>query len=104
MARILFGTTDVPSAGTRVQISNDDFKVKHIEFFARAGNTGNVFVGLSDVSATVNGCELTPEAAARPKGHVVIPIPPGGTVLLSVFYVDAATNGDDVDWFAILDG
>jgi hypothetical protein len=53
-----------------------------------------VYFGVSDVSAT-NGRELAPgEAVAYSFGE--------GSVLFSTFYVDAATNGDDVDWAVIL--
>jgi hypothetical protein len=89
------GTTDVPSAGTAVQISNTPDRVKAIEAHAPSGNTGSVYFGVSDVSAT-NGRELAPgEAATYSFG--------AGSVLFSVFYVDAATSGDDLDWAVILD-
>jgi hypothetical protein len=88
------GTTDVPSGGTRVQISNTSDRVKAIEAHAPSGNTGSVYFGVSDVSVT-NGRELAPgEAVAYSFGE--------GSVLFSTFYVDAATNGDDVDWAVIL--
>ena len=89
------GTTDVPSAGTAEQISNTPDRVKAIEAHAPSGNTGSVYFGVSDVSAT-NGRELAPgEAATYSFG--------AGSVLFSVFYVDAATSGDDLDWAVILD-
>jgi hypothetical protein len=92
------GTTDVPSAGTAVQISNTNDRVKAIEAHAPSGNTGSVYFGVSDVSGTgtINGRELAPgEAATYSFG--------AGSVLFSVFYVDAATSGDDLDWAVILD-
>ena len=89
------GTTDVPSAGTAEQISNTPDRVKAIEAPAPSGNTGSVYFGVSDVSAT-NGRELAPgEAATYSFG--------AGSVLFSVFFVDAATSGDDLDWAVILD-
>jgi hypothetical protein len=57
------GTTDVPSAGTAVQISNG--------FELEAGDSKTENFG-------------------------------DGSVAFSAFYVDAATNGDDVDWTVIL--
>lgn len=89
------GTTDVPTAGTAVQISNTADSVKSIEVRARPGNTGNAFFGVSDVSAT-NGWTLQPgESKALDFGK--------GSVLFSVFYLDVATSGDDVDWSVILE-
>ena len=88
------GTTDVPSAGTAVQISNTNDRVKAIEAHALSGNTGSIFFGVADVSAT-NGRELAPgEAVAYSFGE--------GSVLFSAFYVDAATSGDDLNWVVIL--
>ena len=51
------GTTNVSSAGTRVQISNTVNKVRWIRVKALAGNSGLVYFGTSDVSAS-NGYEL----------------------------------------------
>jgi hypothetical protein len=94
------GTTDVPTAGTRVQVSNTKNRVLIIEFHARDGNTGNIYVGISDVSAT-NGRELSPgEAVAI--NFTGATSQSDGSVLFEVFFVDAATNGDDVDWTVIL--
>jgi hypothetical protein len=88
------GTTDVPTAGTRVQLSNTAHRVKAIEVRGRPSNTGNTFFGTSDVSST-NGRTLQPgESVAVSFGE--------GTVKFADFYVDAATNGDDVDWSVVL--
>jgi|2_EtaG_2_1085320.scaffolds.fasta_scaffold61457_2 hypothetical protein len=89
--------TDVPSAGTRVQISNTANRVLSIEFKAPAGNSGLVYVGESTVSAS-NGYELS---ATNTVTYNFLEA--GGSVPISTFYVDAATNGDDVCWKAILD-
>ena len=92
--RFLAGTTDIPNAGTRVQISNTADKVKTIAVRGRVGNTGNVYFGVSDVASTT-GWELEPgDYKSVDFGE--------GSVPLSVFFVDAATNGDDVDWAVVL--
>jgi hypothetical protein len=92
---------DVPTAGTAVQVdattSATVQKVKSILFHARAGNTGNIYVGDSSVSATASSLELQP-------GQSVEISFGDGSVPLSTFYVDAATNGDDVDGVAVLTG
>ena len=88
------GTTDVPGAGTRVQISNTKDRVKFIQARGRGGNSGNTYFGVSDVSAS-NGMELEPGAT--------ITVSFGeGSESFDVFYVDAATSGDDVDWAVVL--
>ncbi len=89
------GTTDIPTATTQVQISNTADKVKSISVRGRPGNTGNVFLGVSDVETT-DGWTLQPgESKTLDFG--------GGSVPFSTFYVNAATNGDDVDWAVILE-
>ena len=94
------GTTDVPSAGTRVQISNTAERVLTIQVYARAGNSGLVYFGTSDVSAS-NGREI---AAGK---DITIDFrgltkQSDGSIQFNKFYVDAATNGDDVDWMVII--
>lgn len=88
------GTTDVPTAGNAVQISDTADKVKTIAVRARVGNTGNMYFGVSDVSAT-NGWEL------EPGDHKEIDFGEG-SVLFSSFFVDAATSGSDLDWAVVL--
>ena len=89
-------TTDIPTAGTRVQISALNERVKIIHFHARVGNTGNTYVGDVTVSSAVGGIEFQPnESRTIDFGQ--------GTVLLTTFYVDAATNGDDIDGWALLE-
>ena len=93
--RVIIGSTDIPTAGTRVQISNTADKVKSIAVRARPANTGNVFFGTVTVSSTV-GWTLQPgESKTLDFG--------GGSVLFSVFYLDTATSGNDVDYSAILE-
>ena len=91
------GTTNVASAGTRVQLSNTTNRVRWIQVKALAGNSGLVYVGESTVSAS-NGYELS---ATNTVTYNFLEA--GGSVPISTFYVDAATNGDDVCWKAILD-
>tara|TARA_R110000751_G_scaffold287130_1_gene391756 strand:- start:471 stop:773 length:303 start_codon:yes stop_codon:yes gene_type:complete len=99
MARAISDSVDVPSATTRVQISTKKEQVMAITFKARAGNSGNVYVGGATVSAA-SGFELAPGNS--------ISIDPSQvsardtTVPLSDFYVDAASSGDDVDFFALV--
>ena len=89
------GSTDVPTAGIRVQISNTADRVKAISVQGRFANLGLVYFGVSDVSAT-NGWSLRPgQTKSLSFGE--------GSVLYSIFYVDAANNGDDLDWDVVLE-
>lgn len=75
--------TDVPTAGTAVQLASNAVNGAVIQ--APSTNTGNVYIGGSDVSSTVFGAELQP-------GQMV------GLAIsnTNIIYIDAATNGDDV--------
>jgi hypothetical protein len=96
--RVDSGVTNVSSAGTAVRVVNVTTRVKQVEFKALAGNSGLVYVGEDDVSAS-NGYELS---AGNTKtlnfGEF------GGSVPANIFYVDAATNNDKVAWVMILEG
>lgn len=89
-------TTDVPTAGTRVQIDSTPRRCLSITFKARSGNTGNVYVGTSTVSSA-DGFELEPNQGVSYNFGAA-----GISAIMSDFYVDSATNGNDVDWAAIL--
>ena len=93
--RFKAGTTDIPTAGTRVQLSNTRDKVKQLTVAERPANTGNVFFGDSLVSST-NGLTLQ----AGDSKHLDFG---EGSVLFSDFYVDTATNGNDLDWLGVLE-
>ena len=96
MALPLTGTTDVPTAGTRVQINNTSRRCLSIIFKGRNANVGSVYVGGSGVSSTA-GFELRKnESITFNFGAARV------SCLMSDFYVDAATSGDDVDWAAIV--
>ena len=95
MSRFDTGTTDVPSAGTRVQISNTLDRVQWIRVSARTGISGALYFGRSDVAAA-NGYELSAN------DHLEIDFRPGSEAF-SAFYVDASTNGNDLDWAVVLE-
>ena len=92
------GTTDIPTAGSRVQISTLTEGVLSLFLHARAVNGGIVYFGVSDVSAT-NGLEL---AAGATHTVTFSSANSPGSVPFRTFYLDAANNGDDVDWTVIL--
>ena len=92
------GTTNVSRAGTRVQLSNTTNRVRWIKVKALAGNSGMIYLGVSDVSAS-NGYELDSTNTIE-----INFAESGGTVAFSSFYVDAASTNDKVCWSVILDG
>jgi hypothetical protein len=96
--RVDVGITNVPSAGTGVQISNVTNRVKFIRFKALAGNSGLAYMGVSDVSASI-GYELSAGNEIELNFGEF-----GGSVPANVFYVDAATSNDKVSWVMILEG
>ena len=89
------GTTDVPSAATAVQLSNTADRVVWIRVSARTGISGAVYFGRSDVAAA-NGYELSAN------DQLEIDLRPGSEAC-SAFYVDASTNGNDLDWAVLLE-
>ena len=92
------GTTNVASAGTRVQLSNTTNRVRWIKVKALAGNSGMIYLGVSDVSAS-NGYELDCTNTIEINFAEA-----GGTIPFSALYVDAASTNDKVCWNVILDG
>ena len=89
------GTTDVPSAGTAVQLSNSVDRVVWIRVSARSGISGTLYFGRSDVSSS-NGFELSAN------DYLEIDLRPGSEAF-SAFYADASTNGNDLDWVVLLE-
>lgn len=100
VGKLLFdaGHTDIPTAGTRVALSTDsglhaDMRVVWAQFKGDNDNTGDCWVGLSDVTST-HGWTLENNDDVG----LILPIPTGGSIALGTIYFDAATNGDDVEW------
>ena len=90
----------VSSAGTQIQISTDDWHVLSITFIGAVGNTGIVYIGDLDVSATA-GFPLEPgdaftDSPSQANQDTGIP----HSTLLSDYWVDSATSGDKVAYFA----
>jgi hypothetical protein len=92
------GTTTISTAGSEQQISNTNNRVRWLKAKALAANSGIVYIGVSDITAT-NGYELSAGNEIELNFADA-----GGTILWSTVYVDAATNGDKVCWAVILDG
>jgi len=97
MSHSSVATTNVPSAGTRVQLSTGTRRVTRIYFKAHEGNTSDVYFGDSTVSST-NGISLD---QARPgTDFQVVDISPSSESE-DFWWVDAATTGDKLDWYMV---
>lgn len=97
--RFASGSVDIPSAGTRVRINNTPDRVLWIRIHADALNGGLVFFGTDDVSSS-NGRKLAADKEAEVDFRIGNK---PGSVKFDTLYVDAAANGYDIDWEAILD-
>ena len=86
------GTIKVITAGTRVQASHKG-NFKTAVFKARSDNTGDVYLGGSDVSST-DGMTLTPGES--------IQLQLANPVSTAQFWADAANNNDQVDFIGSL--
>lgn len=96
MARKLFtqASVNIPTAGTRVQISASETPIDSVVIQAQASNTGLVWVGDSDVAAN-RGIELSPGQAITLTAETIGKA--GDEYILSDVWVDTATNGNDVN-------
>ena len=92
--KLLTGTITVAEAGTRQRFAPEPREAVYtIIFKAKAGNTGNFYLGGPEVSASA-GMELEPGATLR------LEFPSGREAALSDFYGDAARDGDKLDYLA----
>jgi hypothetical protein len=105
--RLDIGTINIPSSGTRVQLSSDGGlnttdRLLYAEFTPREGNTGEVYVGIGDVTAT-HGRELEPEGENNKKGFLKLePHKVGATIPAGDISFDADTNGNKIDWVVFI--
>lgn len=93
-----YAAVAVASAGTAVQFTTAPVPVKRIYFMAPSGNTGDVYLGGSDVSSTVMG------RLFEPGDRWVVDFSEGRWGNLSEFYVDAANAGDEIRFLAVTVG
>ena len=92
-------TTTVSTAGTEVQLSNTNRKVRWIKVKALAGNSNKVYLGIAGSISSSLGYELSAGNELEINFSDI-----GGSILFSTLYVDVATNGDKVSWVAVVDG
>ena len=81
----------VSASGTAEALSSSQ-RVKSVTVIAKTGNTGQVYVGGSDVASTTND-GLAPGDALEVGSE--------GWLDLNDIYVDADTNGEGVDFYGV---
>ena len=86
------GTIKVTAAGTRVQAANKG-NVRSVVYKARSDNTGNIYLGSSDVSST-DGMTLVPGESIQLQIQEAIST--------SQFWADSDNNNDQVDFIGSL--
>ena len=81
----------VTVAGTQEALSASQ-RVKSVTLIAKTGNTGQVYVGGSDVASSTND-------GLAPGDSLIVPAV--GWLDLSEIYVDVDVNGEGVDFYAV---
>ena len=82
----------VASAGTAEAVSSSSQRVKSLTIIAKAGNTGQVYVGGSDVASSTND-GLEPGAA--------LIVEAVSWLDLADIYIDVDNAGEGVDFYAV---
>jgi len=102
--KIKTGVTNVSTSGTAVQIRNTAEIVIRIYLTPLVGNTSHVYFGDSTVegSGTVSGIELPKGSTTSEPILLEFSRNGEGGVQFKDLYVDAATNGDDLSWMAVI--
>mgnify|MGYP003679890953 CR=1 FL=1 len=93
---LIVGQKAVTTAGTALQLDSTSPKrlVTSVAITAKVGNTGNVFIGGSDVASSTN-------AGYEPGTAIRMSNKPRG-LDLSDIYIDVAVNGEGVDFIATI--
>ncbi len=95
-----YGTITVATAGVGVQFTSADVPVKRIYFKAPSGNSGDIYLGGSDVSSTVMGRLLEPGDTFE-MNFTDETASTGRWGNLREFYADAASGGDTLQFLAV---
>lgn len=87
---LLSGEKTVTTSGTEVALGAA--KVKALTIIAKKANTGQIYVGGSDVAVTTND--------GLDAGEVLEIATKDGLIDLATLYIDADVNGEGVDFYA----
>ena len=85
------GEKTITAAGTAEALSTAS-RIKSVVIIAKAGNTGQVYVGGSDVTTSTND-GLDAGETLSIEAH--------GWLDLANIYIDVDTNGEGVDFYAV---
>ena len=89
---LLTSEKTVAAAGTAEALSSTPQRVLSLAIIAKSSNTGQVYVGGSDVDSSTNG-GMAPGDSLELSG--------GNAMDLADIYIDVDTNGEGVDFCAV---
>ncbi len=89
---VVSGQRLVTSAGSPEALVSGGKRVKRLQIIALSTNTGQVYIGGSDVAATTNGGLSASDS---------ITLEAEGWMDLKDIHVDAAVDGEGVDFYAV---
>lgn len=101
MARVISGTVTVTLAGTQVAFPEARGRIVWLKVRAKEGNTGIVYLGDADVSAS-SGYPLH-NGTDGVHSEVELSAPFGGSIQIDAIYLDSASNGDAADFIAVVE-
>ncbi len=90
------GVFTVPTAGTQLQLTATSTPCRKIVFQCLTGNSGDMYVGLSDVSATTANLTVKKFSALESES---LPIVEFEIENANRVYIDSANNNDKVSYF-----
>jgi len=88
------GSTNLTSAGSAQIIDDSPSAIVFITIQAKPGNTGDIYIGVSDVSSS-NGWTLQP---GESKDLDFDPLGAGQSITFDQLFFDGATTNDDIEW------
>lgn len=100
--RVVAGERTITTAGTQLALEAVNTSLVALTIIAKAGNTGQVFVGGSDVASTVNdGLD-----ASESISFDVSSFGQGRSAIINTqdVFLDVSVNGEGVDFYGILAG
>jgi hypothetical protein len=89
---LLASEKTVATAGQAEALFSSSQRVRSLTIIAKSGNTGQVYIGGSDVASTTNDGLASCGA---------LEIPTGNWLDLSDIYIDVDVNGEGVDFYAV---
>lgn len=86
------GSTTVTTAGTRVRLHATSLRCRKVQVYAQAANTGQIYVGGSDVASTTHtGLDAAESVTLETERNFLD---------LYDLWLDSSVNGEKVDFYA----